>query len=281
MRFFLKSRRFKIICGVTAVLLTVSLVLGIFGGSMTPQAGIVGSVTQPFRSFASYVSDVFSEIVTKYNSGDELLKENEKLQKRVDELTSQVVDYNEIKKDNEYLRDFLKLKEDNDDFLFEKATLISRDNSDSGYSFTVNKGSVNGISQYDPVITSSGLVGYISEVGPGFSKVTTILSEKISIGALDNRTSDVGVVEGSCEISENGKTLMKHLSRSCSVALNDIIVTSGGGIFPKGLAIGTIESLETSDDQTSITATLKTSADILDVKDVMIITYFDGQKSIK
>ena len=280
MRFFLRSRRFKIICATVAALLAVSIVVRIIGGTIAPHSSIIGAVVKPFRSAATAIGNKIEDINERLSTGEELIKKNNELQKKVDELSSQVVDYNDIKKQNEFLKDFLELKENNKDYKFEHATLISRDNEDIGYMFTINKGSVNGISEHDPVITSSGLVGYISETGPSYSKVTTVLSKDINIGCVDYRTSDVGIVTGNPETSAKGLSDFYNLPRNCSVALNDIIVTAGGGIFPEGLVVGTIDSLSSDENQTSITAKIKCAVDIAEVRDVMVITYFEGQGSI-
>lgn len=280
MRFFLRSRRFKVICGITAGLLIVSIIIRIIGGTVAPHASILGAIAQPFRSVATFISNEIKDFSIKLNEGEALLEENNKLQKRVDELSSQVVEYDELKKENEFLKEFYNIKEEHNDFMFQPATLISRDNGDPGYMFTINKGYVNGISAQDPVITASGLVGYISEVGPSYSKVTTILSEDMNVGCVDYRTSDVGIVTGDSSVSSNGQCKFHNLPRSCTVALNDIIVTAGGGIFPEGLIVGTISSIASDENQTSITATIDCAADILDLRDVMVITYFEGQGSI-
>ncbi len=280
MRFFLRSRRFKIICSCVAALLVISIGVRIVGGTISPQSSLLGAIAQPFRAIATYCTDKVNDFNTRLNGGTELMKQNEALQSRVDELSSQVIDYDKIKKENEFLKGFLELKENNQDFQFVSATRISRDNDDAGYMFTVNKGTVNGVQAKDPVITSAGLVGYVSEVGPSYAKVTTILSDDMNVGCVDYRTSDVGIVSGKSSIAKEGKTRFYNLPRSCSVARNDIIVTSGGGIFPEGIIVGTIDSLSADKDQTSITATVNCAADILNVKDVMIITYFDGQGDI-
>jgi len=280
MRFFFRSRRFKIICGVTAGLLIISIIIRIIGGTVAPHTSILGAIAQPFRSVASYITNEINDFNTRLNEGTALLEENHKLQKRVDELSSQIVEYDEIKKENEFFKEYYQIKEEHEDFNFLPATLISRDKGDPGYMFTINKGSVNGISYRDPVITSSGLVGYISEVGPSYSKVTTILSDDMNVGCVDYRTSDVGIVSGDSTLSSKGQCKFYNLPRSCTVALNDIIVTAGGGIFPEGLVVGTIDSISSDEAQTSITATINTAADILDIRDVMVITYFEGQGSI-
>ena len=66
---------------------------------------------------------------------------------------------------NEFYKNYLEIKDDHKDFKFTPATLISRDREDPYKGFVINKGSVNGISAHDPVITEEGLVGYIGEVG--------------------------------------------------------------------------------------------------------------------
>lgn len=182
--------------------------------------------------------------------------------------------------ENEYYKDYLEIKDKNPDFKFEPATVISRDNTDPYLSFVINKGSANGVKENDPVITDAGLVGYISEVGLTTSKVATILSPDIVIGALDNRTNDSGVVSGTLEQAKEGNTKLFNLSRSCNVAVGDYVVTSGEGIFPSGLLIGTIKSIGTDEYNTSIYANIDPFEDISEIREVMVITDFEGQGSV-
>jgi rod shape-determining protein MreC len=160
------------------------------------------------------------------------------------------------------------------------ATLISRDKNDPYGSFVINKGSNANIKQYDPVITDRGLVGYVSEVGINTSKVTTILSPDITLGAIDNRTNDSGVLSGTLALAEEGQTRFYNLSRSCNIAIGDYVVTSGEGIFPNGLLIGTVESVESDKYNTSIFAAVKPFVDFGNLKSVMVITEFEGQGHI-
>ena len=73
MRFFLRSRRFKIICGSVGLLLVIAIVLRIIGGTISPQSSIIGAIAQPFRSLASYISNEISDFNMKLNSGTELM----------------------------------------------------------------------------------------------------------------------------------------------------------------------------------------------------------------
>ena len=136
------------------------------------------------------------------------------------------------------------------------------------------------MSLYDPVITEAGLVGYITELGTTTAKVTTILSPKIVLGALDNRTNDSGIVSGNIELAKNNKCRFSHLPRNCGVAIGDYVITSGEGIFPEGLLIGSIDSVGSDKYNTSIFADITPFVDFSSIKEVMVITSFDGQGGI-
>ena len=123
-------------------------------------------------------------------------------------------------------------------------------------------------------------MGYIAEVGLTTSKVTTILSPDITLGALDNRTSDSGLLSGSLEQAKEGNTRLYNLSRSCTVAIGDYVITSGEGIFPEGLLIGTVQTIGSDEYNTSIFAEVKPFADIQEIRNVMVITSFEGQGGI-
>ena len=112
------------------------------------------------------------------------------------------------------------------------------------------------------------------------SKVTTILSSDLTLGALDNRTNDSGIISGSLETSKNGQTKFKNLSRSCNIAIGDYVVTSGAGIFPKGLLIGTIKYIGNDEYNTSIFANIEPFVDFDNIRSVMVITDFEGQGNI-
>lgn len=195
-------------------------------------------------------------------------------------MREQLVELEQYRAENQQYRQFLDIKQDNPDFVFESAMVIGRDPSDFFYSFTIDKGSADGISLYDPVITPDGLVGRISEVSISNSKVVTILNPGIDVGAFDTRTRDTGVIAGDLPLAEQGMCKMLYLPRGSSAAAGDIITTSGiGGVFPKGLIIGTIDDVQTEAHGISLYAKIKPTADIPMVQDVFVITSFKGQNN--
>lgn len=247
---------------------------------MSPQSDVLGTIAAPFRAAGEKISTSVSDFISAFTEGNEAQLKNAELESEINELREQLKDYEKALSENEFYKDYLEIKDANPDFMFEAATLISRDNQDPYKGFTVNKGSVNGISENDPVITDAGLVGFISEVGLTTSKVSTVLSPDVVMGALDNRTSDSGVLSGSLELAQNGETKLYNLSRSCNVAVGDYVVTSGEGIFPSGLLIGTIQTIGSDEYNTSIYAAVKPFVNIDEIRAVMVITDFEGQGAL-
>ena len=257
--------------------MVIGIVSALFGNRLSPQSDLIGTVTAPFRTAFVKISQGVEDFFSSFTEGNEALIRNSELESEMAELRAQITDYEKLKKENEFYKNYLEIKENNPDFKFTEATLIFKEEKDPFKSFTLNKGSVHGVEKYDPVITEAGLVGYISQVGLSTSKETTILHPDITLGALDNRTSDSGVLYGDVSTAEEGLTGLYNLSRSCNVSVGDYIVTSGEGIFPKGLNIGTVRSIGSEKYNTSIFATVEPFVDFGSLRDVMIITEFEGQ----
>ena len=277
MRFFLRSKKFKIILSVITIVVAVSIIVGVIGSVAAPGSSIIGAVVAPFQKGATSVANFFGDFSKKMSDGEKLIEENEKLREENSSLEKDLVDYYTIKEENEFYKNFLEMKNDNPDYKFEAAKLIAKDTKDTYAGFTIDKGSLSGIKVNDPVITAEGLVGYISVVAPTYSNVKTILNPSVSVGAMDIRTSDAGVIKGDNKLSEKGKTALTTLPRTSSIAIGDYIVTSGGGVFPKGLVIGKIASVDVDKVNQSILAEITPEANLKDLRNVMIITHFEGQ----
>lgn len=278
MRFFFRSRQFKVIVSIVALLVAISVLCAIIGGTISPQSNIIGSVTAPFRSFATRISTGITEFFDSYRDGEKMALENADLESELADLREKNAEYEKAIAENEFYKDYLDIKDKNPSFQFAPATIISRDKEDPYKGFVINKGTAHGISANDPVIINEKhLVGIVSEVGLTTSKVVTVLSSEVTAGALDNRTNDSGILSGSIELAALSKTKLYNLSRSCNIAVGDYVVTSGEGIFPAGLLIGTIETIGSDKYNTSIYANVNPFVNFDELKSVMVITSFDGQ----
>ena len=277
MRFFFRSRKFKIISAVTAVVLSLTLIAWIAGDIFAPQSSLSGVISSPFQKIATSISNGFKDLAQKFRDNETLIVEKSELQDEINRLNEQIADYEKIKAENEFYKNYLEIKDAHPDFQFESAVIISRDSGDEYGAFTIDAGSVDGIQMHDPVITDAGLVGYVSSVGLTTSKVTTILDPNISVGAVDSRTSDAGVIGGNLSLTANGKTRMYNIRRTSSVAIGDYVVTSGSGVFPKGLLIGKITNISQEEFKTSLYAEIEPFVNVREIRQVMVITDFSGK----
>ncbi len=277
MREFFKSWRFKILLGVVAVFIGVMLYEASTGGLSAPN-GLIGSLTAPIQQGASAVSNGVSDFFDKFLNAGNYKKENEELKGQIADLQQQIVDYEKMKEQNEQLKEIAGIKETNPDFDMEPATVIARDPSDAYGSFTINKGSVNGVKKNDPVITSAGLVGQVTSVGLTYAHVTTLLSPDLEISGYEVRTKDTGVVSGELALSQEGLCQMKHLSKETSIAKGYIICTAGSsGLYPQNLIIGTVQEIKIQNNGISAYAVIKPSVNVTEVTNVAVLKSFLGQ----
>lgn len=278
MKDFLKSTHFKILVGVFIVLFAF-LLRATWTGEMAPMASqALGLITTPLQEFSSGISGAATNFFRRFVEADEIEKENEELREKVRILSQQLVDYEQYKQENEQFREYLQIREEHPDFSFEYASVIGRDASDRFYSFTLDKGSLAGIEKYDPVITPDGLVGVVNEVGLTYSKVITILDVGLQFGAYDVRTRDIGLITGRIDLAREGNCQLTMLPRESGASPGDLIYTSGyGGLYPKDLAVGEIVEVLDEANGMSLYAVVKPTANVGKVRDVLVITNFQGQ----
>ena len=275
---FLKSTAFKIFAVIAAALLAGSVFAFASRSGSSPLTSITGVVFGPLSRLTSYVSAEISKLPISFKSSSALAVEIEELEKKIDKLTEQLVDYEQIKHKNEFYQEFLGLKEEHSDYVFAEAAIIGRDAADNLGSFTLNKGSLNDISVNDPVIYGKYLVGVVASVTPTQCTVNTILNPKVNVSAYEVRTRDLGFVTSTVALAQEGHCHMPGLSSSTAVTAGGIICTSGvGGIFPRDLIIGTIVDVVDGTVDISASAVIQPGVDFSQITDVFIITSFNGQ----
>ncbi len=277
---FFQSRVFKLFVAIAVIIFVLFLRSSMVKGTANFATNIIGFVTSPIQKMTASISSSAGEFFDRYFNADDLYEENKQLKEQIRILTEQQVELERYRWENESLRNFMGLKETYPDHEYVVAAVVSRDPNSRFHSFSVDKGSLDGVQYLDPVITEDGLIGRITEVGLSFSKVTTILDPALHVGAYNARTRDMGTVTGRIEAAENGLCSMELVSRSSTAAKDDIIVTAGStGLFPKELIIGRIVSIFDESDGKSMTALIQPVADIEKVTNVLVVTAFRGQGS--
>lgn len=274
---FFKSIHFKILLAVLVALIAFMLRAAWTGGLSPVMSQMTSIFVTPLQKLSSSLSDSASGFFRRYAMADEIALQNEQLQQQINQLRDQLVEFEQYKQENENLKKYLDLKEKNPDFELEPGAVVARDPNDRFYSFTIDIGSLDGVSLRDPVICDEGLVGVVTEVGLNYSKVWTILDVGVDVGAYDVRTRDIGIVQGAIDLASQGQCKLAYLPRESGASPGDLIVTTGGGIYPKDLKIGQIVSVDVQAGGISLSAVIQPVADIRTLTDVMVIKSFRGQ----
>lgn len=280
MKEFFHSWVFKVLLALCIVMFAFLLRATMTMGASTVVEQIVGTITAPMQSLTSGLSGSITGFLDQFLRASEISQENEQLREENRKLIEQMVDYENYKHENESLKEQLGIQEENPQWETMTASVIGRDPSDQFYSFTIDKGTLDGVSYQDPVITADGLVGIVSEVGPVFAKVTTILDVRLNVACQDVRTQDVATISGDIEMAQQGKCKMSLIPRESGIAKGDIVQTAGtSGLYPQGIVVGRVSDVGFEPQGTMMYAVVEPANDIKSIKDVVIITSFKGQGS--
>ena len=280
MKEFFHSWVFKVLLALCIVVFAFLLRATMTMGASTVVEQIVGTITAPVQSLTSGLSGSITGFLDQSLRASEISQENEQLREENRKLIEQMVDYENYKHENESLKEQLGIQEENPQWETMTASVIGRDPSDQFYSFTIDKGTLDGVSYQDPVITADGLVGIVSEVGPVFAKVTTILDVRLNVACQDVRTQDVATISGDIEMAQQGKCKMSLIPRESGIAKGDIVQTAGtSGLYPQGIVVGRVSDVGFEPQGTMMYAVVEPANDIKSIKDVVIITSFKGQGS--
>jgi rod shape-determining protein MreC len=181
------------------------------------------------------VSSVFSGTWEKYIALHNVREENEALHKQLDELKIVASEYREAMATNVRLSKLLRLKESLQPPTI-TAQITGRDPSLWFRTVIIDRGRNAGVEKGMPVVTADGIVGQILDSSPNFSKVLLANDPNSAIDVIIQKNRAQGIIRGTGDSYE-----LLYILKNADVEKGDAIVTSGmGGIFPKGLPVGTV-----------------------------------------
>ena len=272
---FFRSKTFKIIAVLLAAVLAFFLRAVYTGGLMPALSHIGGAVATPFGEFFAGIGNGIQDFFQPIFHGRELQKENEDLQKLVDELTRRQADYDELKNQNDLFRRFFSISDSNADYTLEPATVIAHVPDDPSGSFIINIGQSQGITSGMPVITENGLVGIVGRVSERYCRVLTLMDPAVNIGVLDSTTLDTGILTGDAAMSEDNTARLTYLRLQSEAAAGDLILTSGyGEQIPQGLTVGYLSEVSLAATGLTLEGVIDLSARPENARQVFVITDF-------
>ena len=279
---FHKKRQFRIICVIAGLLLLGMFISAISGSSFSAENTVVSTIFYPAQRLASAVSAKIIDMRDNVSGKRSYEEEIEQLKIEVASLQESLVDYETIKRENKYYKDFLEVKEENMDFKLVHGAVIGRDNESLFSSFTINAGTLQGIHENDCVIYGKYLVGLVVKAYPTSAVVKTILDPDISAGVYEARTGESSYTTNDLTLAKQEKLMMSNLSKKTAISEGGIVCTNGiGGIFPKDLIVGTVENVQESGKDISYVAVVKPGVKISELTDIFVVTDFAGKGVIE
>ena len=265
--------RFLISGAVVAALCVLSALYSGITGNPSPVTRVVRFVTTPVQRAASGIGGFFGKGLSYFTDFDALQAENEELRRQLREMEQTVRDAELALEENARLRQQAGQPERQRDLTTVEAEVIARNPGDWATTLTLDKGSNHGVEVGDLVITVDGMAGYVSEVAGNTCEITTVVDVEMQCGALITRTRETAIAEGDYDLMVEGNLRLSYLTEDASVVIGDTVETSGrGGVFPKGVMIGTVENVLPEDNGISYYAVLRPFVDVDTVSSVSIVT---------
>jgi len=194
-------------------------------------------------------------------------EENEKLRGRLARLEDENHQYREAILSSERFQKLAGFRAQRD-IPMVPANVIHQDLSPWFQSLIIDQGAAAGIRPGMPVITDSGVVGLVSGTTPGAAKVMLMIDPQSRLDAYVERTRARGTVRGAAS-----KTCdLDYVLRQESVEEGDLLLTSGmGGVYPKGLRIGTIAKVDRRTSGLFLAAKVEPAVDFARLDEVFVI----------
>lgn len=261
------------------LILTILCVLGIFGGLVFnlnggPLKTIAGYVFVPMQEGINHTGSWIFNTANDFRTLSEVLVENEKLREQNAELTNQLTIARIEQYELENLRELFNLSEKYPTYEKVAANVIAKDSGNWFSTFTINRGEKDGIQVGMNVIADSGLVGIITDVGPNYSRVRSIIDDANNVSAMIPTTGD------NFNVSGNLKTMNEMMVITFSelrddenlVKVGDPVITSYvSDQYHQGILIGYISSIENGPNNLTKIGTITPVSDFEHIEDVLVI----------
>ena len=262
---------------VIAVLLAIALtVVSSLTGFSLPDMFVKGVLT-PIRSGVSNLTDRAEQLYSYMFEYEALKAENEALKAELAAIQDQARRVDTISRENDNLREALKLKEANEDYELVDGYIISWSSNEWSSTFTINRGSNVGIEAGMCAVTANGeLVGMVSEVGRNYAVIKSVLDSSLEISATIASSGHNGMVQGGYSTGLEGLLRMNYLPSSATIRNNDQVVTTGSTVYPRDLVIGHVVDAGFDDAGVAKYALLQPAADVRSLEQVFIITQYNA-----
>lgn len=260
---------------IVSIVLLVVMAISVGGRNrITFVENAIGGIITPIQNGVTQVGNFFVEktepIVNLWKYQEEniaLTEENQNLKKELVNLTVTQKELNELRQLKEMLNSTDSLRVNNQ----VTANVIGKDAGNWYNLFMIDAGLDNGISKNSTIINADGLVGLVYEVGDSWAKAISIVDQQSSISfeILDVDRDFDGILSGNNNQFLSGKLF----DPEADVRVGDTIITSGIGLYPKGIIIGKITKVIDDENTLLKEVYVEPSVNFRNINKVIVLPY--------
>lgn len=228
------------------------------------------SLVMPIQNGLVYMNNKIKGNSTFFSDITTLKEENESLKQKNSDLEKSLRELEVIKSENETLKGYVNLKDKYTEYTTVPGYIINKDTSNYTNAIVINVGTNDGIKANMAVISDEGLVGHVISVTDTTAKVQTLIDTSSAVSCVAGSERDNIIIKGTLD----NKSMLKATSIATSANLleGDKVETSGlGGIYPKGITVGTIKSITNTKNLTNRYAMVEPAVNFNKVETVLVI----------
>lgn len=229
--------------------------------------GALMEAASPLEKAMTWPAQFMGEVWTNYLSLIDVRSENERLLERVVELEEENLQFREALVASQHLGRIAAMRKDFEVPLL-PSEVVGQDVSPWFRSLLLDRGREDTVRSGMPVVAANGLVGLITATSPSASRAMMLLDRRSAVDVMAQRSRARGIVRG----TGTGGIQFVFMVRGDDVQVDDLIITSGvGGVYPKGLRVGTIRSVQTARSEVVHTADVQASVDFGRLEHVFVM----------
>ncbi len=233
----------------------------------------IGVVITPIQGFFTSFAENTSDKINSMKDKDFLKKEYEDTMILNEELVIEINRLKKLDEENKELTSLLDTVSTYPELPTLTSKIIGKDTSNWHSTYIIDKGAKDGLEPNMIVLSYGGLFGRIVEVSEFSSKVVTILDDSASISVENARTQELALLKGDITLMSSKLCKIEYYNSDADMLLGDEIVTSKiSSIYPAGISVGHIVSLEDSHGQLTQTALIDPVVDFTNISTVLVVT---------
>ena len=265
----------KLIGWVIGIIVAVALIMYslTYGSNIVTQG--VNDVTNILGRLVSYPANSINDFIDSVNDLSNTYQENQSLKQKINTIHELEVQLSELKRDNQKMKETLKLQDTLNDYTLVNATVIARNPDTWRDVITINKGENDGIQPQMSVMSDNGLVGKVLDVNPTSARIALLSNADNTLvrvaAMIQNEKEPIyGTITGYDE--KSNMLVMSQIQATQDIKVGDKVVTSGlGGISPNSLYIGTVEEVAMDRFGLYKEVKIRPAADTNDVRYVTVV----------